>query len=149
MDKLADYRGKRDASRTPEPVPPAETPEGAIPEGAPARGEAAEAQDLLGVGRRDVAAWSLALLCALAFPGHGGPRPTAFFAEALRPGAVPEGLRPDRLPDRDRFRQAKVSYWPGRARLSGLPPPSLRLIRVSSRQSPGYAGSSSTGIVFR
>src|SRR3954471_20954159 len=53
MDKLADYRGKRDASRTPEPVPPAQVPEGtvpegtvpegAIPEGAPASGEAGEA----------------------------------------------------------------------------------------------------------
>src|SRR4051794_7605927 len=54
MDKLADYRGKRDASRTPEPVPPAQVPEGtvpegtvpegAIPEGAPASGEAGEAR---------------------------------------------------------------------------------------------------------
>jgi bifunctional non-homologous end joining protein LigD len=44
MDKLADYRGKRDASRTPEPVPPARAPDGAIPEGAPASGEAGEAR---------------------------------------------------------------------------------------------------------
>lgn len=46
MDKLADYRGKRDPSRTPEPVPPAQTPEGAIPQsppGAPASGAAIQA----------------------------------------------------------------------------------------------------------
>src|SRR4249920_1071807 len=41
MDKLADYRGKRDASRTSEPVPPA--PEGATPDGAPASDEASRA----------------------------------------------------------------------------------------------------------
>src|SRR6266700_3701213 len=32
MDKLADYRGKRDASRTPEPVPPAAVPPEAVPQ---------------------------------------------------------------------------------------------------------------------
>jgi bifunctional non-homologous end joining protein LigD len=36
MDRLSDYRGKRDATRTPEPVPPASTtPEGADPVSSP------------------------------------------------------------------------------------------------------------------
>lgn len=34
----------------------------------------------------------------------------------------------------DRFRQGRVSYWPGRARRAGLPPLELRLIRVVGRR---------------
>src|SRR5260370_31100752 len=37
MDKLADYRGKRDAARTPEPVPPAPAPQDAVPQDAALR----------------------------------------------------------------------------------------------------------------
>jgi Transposase DDE domain len=36
--------------------------------------------------------------------------------------------------DPDRFRQGKVSYWPGRARQAKLPPLRLRLIRVRGRR---------------
>jgi hypothetical protein len=41
----------------------------------------------------------------------------------------------------ERFRQARVSYWPGRARLAKLPPLELRLIRVHRRRGkdPGRA----------
>src|SRR5260221_9699846 len=38
MDRLADYRGKRDASRTPEPVPPADA---VVPTAGPAAGRVA------------------------------------------------------------------------------------------------------------
>jgi hypothetical protein len=40
----------------------------------------------------------------------------------------------DRPVDPGRFGQGPVSYWPGRARQSGLPPLRLRLIRVRSRR---------------